>query len=167
MTLLLGCLCSMGISFLLVRHMTRNLVIVERVNPETIQGAELLRSNANKLSDLTQDFLGHFPEGQVAPVPMVEAWLERDFKPRAYSLVKDIEWESSLPGGNAVVHSQAFSDVLEAARRLYVSARHPDDAELRRLAVEDVRRALDVAETHISELKIGRYLTESPHKLRK
>jgi hypothetical protein len=163
--MLLACSLSMGISFGLVRHFTRGLSVTESLDRRTLLQARLLRSYANELVDLTEDYLARIPFDVKAPKPQDLQWVRRDFQPRIEDLEERMNAELR-PDAPAAINIAPFRGLRSAADRAMAMAGHPADPDLRRSAARDIVHAVESAEEAITQMKAASHLDEPPRPMR-
>jgi len=151
----LGGVAGMGVSYAVVRHLTRSLTLVPAVDQKALFVAKALRAQTNQMILLMLEFLDHVPLDAKAPPPETFSWIQRDFSPRAQSFRAALDAAPAFPGPPGL-----RSELRAAAERISNMAAHPGDLALRKAALGDVRRSAQHTEEYITQLGMDRYITE-------
>ncbi len=152
--LLIACLATMTLSFLLVRHLGRNAATEAAPGPAVVNQATRLNGWANELLALTAEYLD-LVEAQSGPLSEpFRVSLTEDFGPRVNDLRRRMQVAPGAPEG--------LSALLAASDKVAAMAKHPEQDQLRQDAVTAVLDATDAVEARVKSLGLWRDLERRP-----
>ena len=108
-----------------------------------------LRSSANELARLTNEFTNAVPSPAAAQAPQTAAWLRGAYPESIEALQTQLSTE-------ALLNTPPARDLLSACGRLRAMALHPDDANLRGAVLAEVRNALDAVDRYLKDTNLQR-----------
>lgn len=133
-----------GLSFGLVRYVTRDLSVYRRSDDRAMQEALALRTYSRTLAELSGEWFQRAAADGSSQA--FRTWLEREFQPRLNDLRQQI-----VHAGHA---GEAFEAIRRAADALNVSASTPQDESRRRRAAELILEGISVAERRVMTLDV-------------
>ena len=151
LALLLGGLLSTAVSYGVVRYFAQEL----RQGPAPdadVREAEQLRQFSNTLLRLTGEYLSNLSRRGGGHAPGLRTWAAHDFRPGLNDLRRQM--------ARSPVSAQPLTALLAAADRLALMVADPEDAQLRRAALDEVRSASDAVEAYIAAQRLDSYLTQ-------
>ena len=148
-TVLLGMTLSMVIAFVAVRSLTRGTEFTTETNSRQVAAAWALRNCANELTRLCNALVDAVPKPSTALPLGTRAWLAEKFQSDIDALRREL--------GSAELQdfTQARS-LVDACARLSSVALHPEDPALRRVALNEIRSAVDAANSYIRDNALER-----------
>jgi len=153
-TLLLGCVVSMAVSYGVVRYLSQGLTHDPVPESAEVRDAEQLRQFSNALLRLTAEYLNHLPQNVQAPSHGFRTWLEQDFRPRLNNLRRQM--------AGAPVSGEALTRLLAAADGVAKMTTHPAQGDLQREVLRKVREAAVAVEAQIAAVRADLYLSQPP-----
>lgn len=143
-------LCA-GLSYALVRYITRDMTLYRRADERAVHESVALRNASRALAELSNDWFDRAAHG---PSTALERWIDKDFEPRLNDL-----WQQLVHFEYAGEASQAL---LRAAESLRVSVAMPQDGARRQKAAELVLEAILEAERRVGSLGVSPNLLPPP-----
>ncbi len=116
--------------------------------------AQVLRSCANELVLLAEEFSLHRTEATPTGAAEYARWLAEDYRPRLGEFRKRFS--------DALKESVALGKLMEATSKLDEASQAPTDKNIRASALKEVAEAVNGAEEQIGALGVGSDLTELP-----
>lgn len=149
LTVLAGMTLSMVIAFVAVRTLTRGTQFSMEANTREVSAAWALRNCANELTRLTNAFVDAVPVPSSTLTLGTRTWLAEQFQDEVDSLRRQA-------GAGELQDLSPSRALADACARLSSMALHPEDAGLRTAAMQEVRRAVDGANTYVREKGLER-----------
>lgn len=149
LTVLLGMSASMVVAYGMVRVMTKDTVFAPDADAGAVDRAWTLRACANELTRLANAFSDAAPSPAAPLSPGTRLWLRQSFQDEVTTLQREL-------AGDRLAGEAPTRELLAACARLSSMALHSDDAALRRVAYDDIRRALGAVESYIAEKRLQR-----------
>ena len=146
-----------GMSYGVVRYLARDALHHAHIDPTALRETQLLRSYANELVDLMNEYIEHVGWGTPAPGPRAKSWIDEAFRPRLDAL--RLRLDEGVPLG-----IEPFAHLVQAADTLAAMAGHPADQHLRQRAASEVRRAAESVQAHIHQLGMEAHLPNPARK---
>lgn len=151
---LTAALAAMVVSFVAVRAYLAGTPALDTPSPMTIAEANWLQANHNDATGLMYAYLEHVPFDVGTPDGNAMAWISQEFLPR----IQDLRSALSSP---RVPASDARAGLVDAVERMFSMAKHPEDANLRRQAADQLSSASAAVEHYILGLDVGGFLHEA------
>ncbi len=152
-------LASVALSYTVVRHMTRNVTMLQQLPRETVDFARQTRAACNTLAELANELAFRVPPHAPAPNQDALAWMRGPFQVRLRALQQQLGSNTAWPKGSATALTKNLHARLAAAAdRAAALAARPEDNALRKRALTDIRDAVHAAETWLLESGAARHM---------